>query len=199
MCAGSIAHIERANPFMRSARHIAPLRTRELMALVRRPKKIRNSRQKIKGQLSLGLKTRGLKNKKGQLALALSVIFRSCVIGPVPTAPGGWGLRNPEPKEPGQRSSIVIASHGGMGLTEIGRFHDFANNDVSGLRSDLKTLFSMLCFRKCESGGIILPIACDGTLAERARRVDHVGWMTGAPSGCDTTPNRDLLLRTTRP
>lgn len=26
--------------------------------------------------------------------------------GPAPTTPGGWGLRNPEPKEPGQRSAF---------------------------------------------------------------------------------------------
>jgi len=27
-------------------------------------------------------------------------------LGPIPTIPGGWGLRNPKPKGPGQRSAF---------------------------------------------------------------------------------------------
>ena len=45
--------------------------------------------------------TRPYKKKKDQLALAQCVEF--CV-GPALTIPGGWGLRNPKPKEPDQRS-----------------------------------------------------------------------------------------------
>ena len=44
------------------------------------------------------------KNKKDQLALAQCVIS---ALGPVPTIPGGWGLRNPKPKEPDQRSIFL--------------------------------------------------------------------------------------------
>jgi hypothetical protein len=41
------------------------------------------------------------KKKKDQLTLAQCGIS---ALGPVPTIPGGWGLRNPKPKEPDQRS-----------------------------------------------------------------------------------------------
>lgn len=40
-------------------------------------------------------------NKKDQLTLAQCGIS---ALGPAPTIPGGWGLRNPKPKEPDQRS-----------------------------------------------------------------------------------------------
>jgi len=33
---------------------------------------------------------------------------------PIPTAPGGWGLRNPEPKGPGQRR-IIFSQGSGAG------------------------------------------------------------------------------------
>jgi hypothetical protein len=47
-----------------------------------------------------------LKKKKDQLALALdNTDFPA--IGPIPTIPGGWGLRNPKPKGPGQRSNFL--------------------------------------------------------------------------------------------
>jgi hypothetical protein len=40
--------------------------------------------------------------KKDQLALALLVARTD----PIPSTPGGWGLRNPEPKGPGQRTQL---------------------------------------------------------------------------------------------
>ena len=52
--------------------------------------------------------------KKDQLALAQVVI--SLRTGPIPTAPGGWGLRNPEPKGPGQRSGYLFAIQRGQSL-----------------------------------------------------------------------------------
>ena len=39
----------------------------------------------------------------------------SCETGPIPTAPGGWGLRNPEPKGPGQRRTIFSQATGAGG------------------------------------------------------------------------------------
>jgi len=51
---------------------------------------------------SLPLNRSRPKKKKDQLALVQSP-FNYFTIGPVPTTPGGWGLRNPVSKEPGQR------------------------------------------------------------------------------------------------
>jgi hypothetical protein len=34
--------------------------------------------------------------------------------GPIPTAPGGWGLRNPEPKGPGQRRIFFLQGSGAV-------------------------------------------------------------------------------------
>ena len=48
--------------------------------------------------------------KKDQLALALLVVRTD----PILTAPGGWGLRNPEPKGPGQRR-ITLSQLSGAG------------------------------------------------------------------------------------
>ena len=48
-------------------------------------------------------------------------------LDPILTTPGGWGLRNPVPKGPGQRSSYLIAVHKGGGLTEIGRHYGLSN------------------------------------------------------------------------
>jgi hypothetical protein len=41
-------------------------------------------------------------------------------------APGGWGLRNPEPKGPGQRSECFLAIQRGGRLAEIGPYYDFS-------------------------------------------------------------------------
>jgi hypothetical protein len=48
-------------------------------------------------------------------------------LDPILTTPGGWGLRNPVPKGPGQRSFILIAVQHGGGLTEFGRHYDLPN------------------------------------------------------------------------
>ncbi len=51
---------------------------------------------------------RNPEKKKDQLSLAQKVgINFGLRTGPVPTTPGGWGLRNPEPKGPGQRSDCL--------------------------------------------------------------------------------------------
>jgi hypothetical protein len=48
--------------------------------------------------------------KKDQLALALNAHRLFSAIGPILTIPGGWGLRNPKPKGPGQRSDFLVAT-----------------------------------------------------------------------------------------
>src|SRR5262245_21398804 len=52
--------------------------------------------------------------------------------GPVSKAPGGWGLRNPVPTRPGQRSAVAIANQGGRRWAEIGHLYDPANVPVTG-------------------------------------------------------------------
>src|SRR5438309_9509607 len=46
--------------------------------------------------------TKPTQTKKDQLALALLVARTD----PILSTPGGWGLRNPEPKGPGQRTQV---------------------------------------------------------------------------------------------
>ena len=64
--------------------------------------------------------TRIPKKKKDQLSLAQSRDFNSPATGPIPTAPGGWGLRNPEPKGPGQRSDFFSQFSGAVGWQKWG-------------------------------------------------------------------------------
>ena len=54
------------------------------------------------------------------------------IIDPILTTPGGWGLRNPVPKGPGQRSEYTIATQHGRGLAEIGRHYDLPDMRVNG-------------------------------------------------------------------
>jgi hypothetical protein len=64
-------------------------------------------------------------NKKDQLSLAQSVGINSLRTGPIPTTPGGWGLRNPELKGPGHSQYLLVAVHKGGRWAEIGRYYDF--------------------------------------------------------------------------
>ena len=59
-------------------------------------------------------------NKKGPTCVGPGWGF-GCCVGPIPTASGGWGLRNPKPKEPGQRSDDVLASRAGVRWAKFGR------------------------------------------------------------------------------
>lgn len=70
--------------------------------------------------------------QKGQLALARRIGDLICCekLDPILTTPGGWGLRNPVPKGPGQRSFILVAVQHGGGLTEIRRHYDLPNVHV---------------------------------------------------------------------
>ena len=54
----------------------------------------------------------GPQNKKDQLSLAQCWDLTPLRTGPIPTAPGGWGLRNPEPKGPGQRRAFFSQGSG---------------------------------------------------------------------------------------
>jgi hypothetical protein len=72
------------------------------------------------------------KKKKDQLSLAQSDgELTPLRTGPIPKAPGGWGLRNPEPKGPGQRSALLFAKPHGVGLAEVGHHCDSANDPVT--------------------------------------------------------------------
>ena len=65
--------------------------------------------------------------KKGQLALALDV----AALGPVPTIPGGWGLRNPKPKEPDQSSIFLSQLRAAGGWQKWGGIMILANDPVT--------------------------------------------------------------------
>jgi hypothetical protein len=51
--------------------------------------------------------------------------------GPIPTAPGGWGLRNPELKGPGQRSDGLSQSRRAVAGRKLGRIMISANDPVT--------------------------------------------------------------------
>jgi hypothetical protein len=61
------------------------------------------------------------KKKKDQLAL-VQYRINSSATGPIPTTPGGWGLRNPEPKGPGQRRNFFSQSEGAVDGRKLGSF-----------------------------------------------------------------------------
>jgi hypothetical protein len=66
-------------------------------------------------------------------------------LGPVPTIPGGWGLRNPKPKEPGQRSAVFLAIQRGRRLAEKGLYCDSANDPVTAPIGRLAAFGAHIC------------------------------------------------------
>jgi hypothetical protein len=54
--------------------------------------------------------------------------------GPIPTAPGGWGLRNPEPKGPGQRTRIFSQCRAAVARRKRGDTMIPANDPVTVCR-----------------------------------------------------------------
>src|SRR5882757_2294 len=70
------------------------------------------------------------KKKKDQLSLAQygDKLLRT---GPILTAPGGWGLRNPEPKGPGQRSIPFSQSSRAVAGRKLGGIMISANDTVT--------------------------------------------------------------------
>jgi hypothetical protein len=66
--------------------------------------------------------------KKDQLTLAQCGIS---ALGPVPTIPGGWGLRNPKPKEPDQRSIFFSQAREAGGWPKWGGIVILANDPVT--------------------------------------------------------------------
>src|SRR6202163_750048 len=69
--------------------------------------------------------------KKDQLTLAQDGDKLFLRIGPIPTAPGGWGLRNPELKGPGQRSDCLSQSRRAVAGRKLGRIMISANDLVT--------------------------------------------------------------------
>jgi hypothetical protein len=61
------------------------------------------------------------KKKKDQLALAQDGDKLFLRTGPIPTAPGGWGLRNPGLKRPGQRSNSLSQFRWAVAGRKLGR------------------------------------------------------------------------------
>jgi len=57
---------------------------------------------------------RSPKKEKDQLSLAQYRGETPLRTDPIPTAPGGWGLRNPEPKGPGQRRIFFSQASGAV-------------------------------------------------------------------------------------
>jgi hypothetical protein len=105
--------------------------------------------------------------------------------GPIPTTPGGWGLRNPGPKGPGQRSALLFASPHGVGLAEVGRYCDPANDPVTWLRRRRRT-----CRRANPQAASFDPLAeprsrrnhaGSGVILKRVSRFSEkiMPWMTG--------------------
>ena len=84
--------------------------------------------------------------------------------GPILTTPGGWGLRNPEPKGPGQRSALLFAKPHGVGLAEVGHHCDSANDPVT----------QILCTNADIAAGKIRVASFDPLAAARSRR-NHAG------------------------
>ena len=80
------------------------------------------------------------KNKKDQLSLAQGgeIWLRT---GPILTTPGGWGLRNPESKGPGQRRDYLVAIQQGGRLAEVGRYYDSANDPVTARTCNFAWVF----------------------------------------------------------
>jgi len=51
--------------------------------------------------------------------------------GPILTTPGGWGLRNPEPKGPGQRRIVFSQSSTAVAGRKLGGIMILANDPVT--------------------------------------------------------------------
>ena len=66
--------------------------------------------------------------KKDQLSLVPCAI---AALGPVPTIPGGWGLRNPKPKEPDQRSIFFSQARAAGDWPNWGGIVILANDPVT--------------------------------------------------------------------
>lgn len=80
------------------------------------------------GNASAGIRRN--KKKKDQLALAQCGIS---ALGPAPTIPGGWGLRNPKPKEPDQRSVFFSQVREAGDWPKWGGIVILANDPVTNL------------------------------------------------------------------
>src|SRR6202158_4526748 len=69
--------------------------------------------------------------KKDQLSLAQYGDKLFLRTGPIPTTPGGWGLRNPEPKGPGQLAILYSQSSRAAAGRKVGSIMISANDPVT--------------------------------------------------------------------
>jgi len=74
--------------------------------------------------------------KKDQLALALLVARTD----PILTAPGGWGLRNPEPEGPGQRTQVFSQCRAAGAWRKSGDIKIPSNDPVTVCRDRIPLL-----------------------------------------------------------
>ena len=113
--------------------------------------------------------------KKDQLSLVPCAI---AALGPVPTIPGGWGLRNPKPKEPDQRSILFSQSRRAGGWQKWGGIMILANDPVTAGTRWIRRIQS--CPR-CLIGHDLFGVACTAkaTCNTTALSPEHV-WKTGA-------------------
>jgi hypothetical protein len=74
--------------------------------------------------------------KKDQLALALLVVRTD----PILTTPGGWGLRNPEPKGPGQRTQVFSQRRAAVAWRKSGDTMIPSNDPVTVCRDRVPPL-----------------------------------------------------------
>ena len=80
--------------------------------------------------------TKPTQTKKDQLALALLVVRTD----PILTAPGGWGLRNPEPLGPGQRTQVFSQCRAAVARRKRGDTMIPANDPVTVCRWEVPPL-----------------------------------------------------------
>ena len=78
------------------------------------------------------------KTKKDQLALALACYPVVPALGPAPAIPGGWGLRNPKPKGPSQRSIFFSQFRAAGGWRKWGGIMIPANDPVTVFGGDFR-------------------------------------------------------------
>src|ERR1700682_3644802 len=86
--------------------------------------------------------------------------------GPILTTPGGWGLRNPEPKGPGQRRIVFSQSSTAVAGRKLGGIMLLANDPVTAFFS---TSTGPNTIRRTNLGSV-----ATGPLAAAAGRRDHI-------------------------
>src|SRR3954470_12382748 len=107
--------------------------------------------------------------KKDQLALALLVVRTD----PILTAPGGWGLRNPEPKGPGQRTQVFSQCRAAVAWRKSGDTMIPSNDPVTVCRDRVPPL---------RVGGLLRSSVLTGPLAAGNSWRDYATIMIAVPA-----------------